>query len=536
MTDCDEKERSAISAVFPRAERLLCRFHIMQCIRNHRNKQPKKLDSDLKNVLSKCVESMKSEKLDSEIVAEVECYRQLVDTKLKTTQENRLNNTGTTKYTPKEFALKISAYKDALKFIDYLKKTWLNPKLMSGWSHQARVRCAVLLGVKVADVPTTNNNVESFNNVLKYSIGIFAKSSHLPRIDELVRILVDEVTPMSMRRLKFAKALCAHRQAYQDEKAAWNCEKPDLNGTILFSEQEEVANVPIPPNADNSSVFFEPDQQRDERADELIYCDKVSDPTKLGNSSISFTVGSAIHSLNQKNYFVILSTMESTEQIFTCTCQDFYFRRSQFCKHMRAAKITYDSLSAQQPCVYPKCVPPTRNDDRQVHSYLMDCSRSDEEQSEDETVDTTDTCAENIIYLDTDDEDDNRTGYYSEDNAEANVVFQDEVGLTHLRKTMPGMINAMETFYDGSQLISRYKGGDPEVSSRFPYMDSILPHFNFLGTFVLDILSYIQSHSVGNHHQPVPNVHEARRISKELSKDNFPTQPKQGRHPSYSTI
>ena len=61
----------------------------------------------------------------------------------------------------------VSVMQAALNYLTYFKKTWI--PIIDSWSRYGRVRAAVLVGVEVDKIPTTNNHLEGFNSVLKSS-------------------------------------------------------------------------------------------------------------------------------------------------------------------------------------------------------------------------------------------------------------------------------------------------------------------------------------------------------------------------------
>ncbi|KZV80609.1 hypothetical protein EXIGLDRAFT_780756 [Exidia glandulosa HHB12029] len=149
ITDTDARERAALLRVWPKVYLLLCKFHLRQCWRNHRNtslKGKSPVLSRLKQRLARLEQSLvESVKHDAALA--------LINTERTTLEAFRAESK--------------SAVEKAIEHLDYLQGYWLTEDLWKSWSAYGRLYAANLLGRPVCTVLTTTNHLEAFNRVLK---------------------------------------------------------------------------------------------------------------------------------------------------------------------------------------------------------------------------------------------------------------------------------------------------------------------------------------------------------------------------------
>ncbi|KAJ7769549.1 hypothetical protein DFH07DRAFT_735996, partial [Mycena maculata] len=148
ITDTDLKERGALIAVIPSIWLLICRFHLRQSWKNHRNKLLKgkgALKVDLKHRLKRLEDSL----VKTQTIEEA---RELL------AQERELLT---------QLGERRKPIRKALEHLDYLRDYWTTDNLWKSWSDYGRKVAASLLGCDMDGVIPTTNHLESFNGILK---------------------------------------------------------------------------------------------------------------------------------------------------------------------------------------------------------------------------------------------------------------------------------------------------------------------------------------------------------------------------------
>ena len=83
----------------------------------------------------------------------------------------------------------------ALNFVYYIRDYWAGD-LSIGWCAYGRIFAANILGVTLEKIPTTNNHVENFNNLLKtHQLHKYQNNNYLLRMDLLGVVLIKSITP-----------------------------------------------------------------------------------------------------------------------------------------------------------------------------------------------------------------------------------------------------------------------------------------------------------------------------------------------------
>jgi hypothetical protein len=178
ITDTDLKERGALIGVFPDIWLVICRFHLRQSWRNHRNKCLKGKSAaymDLKNRMVCLEQALTATQTITEARDLLEAERQVM---VKLSAEH-----------PK-------AARKALKHINYLDSYWTTDNLWPSWSDYGRTVLASMLGTAVDGVIPTTNHLESFNRVLKrIHLRRWQNGGRRLRVDVLIHALVVYILP-----------------------------------------------------------------------------------------------------------------------------------------------------------------------------------------------------------------------------------------------------------------------------------------------------------------------------------------------------
>ncbi|EXX70277.1 hypothetical protein RirG_088880 [Rhizophagus irregularis DAOM 197198w] len=132
MTDCDHKERKALIEVWPDIHLILCLFHVSQSWED----------------------KLKANVNDSSYINQITHTITNTEIHLKNQIQNNI---------PKS---KLNVIHSALNFVYYIRDYWAGD-LSIGWCAYGRIFAANILGVLPEKIPTTNNHLESFDNLLK---------------------------------------------------------------------------------------------------------------------------------------------------------------------------------------------------------------------------------------------------------------------------------------------------------------------------------------------------------------------------------
>ena len=148
ITDTDLMERGALILVFPRIWLLICRFHLRQSWRNHRNKVLKG-KSPAHILLKKRMKSLEDGLVATACIADA---RDLIGKEVEKL---------------KEMAGETEVAEKALTHLTYLRDYWTTDSLWACWSDFGRRYAASILNCPYELVLPTTNHLESFNGLLK---------------------------------------------------------------------------------------------------------------------------------------------------------------------------------------------------------------------------------------------------------------------------------------------------------------------------------------------------------------------------------
>ncbi|KAJ7734048.1 hypothetical protein DFH07DRAFT_754523, partial [Mycena maculata] len=149
ITDTDLKDRGALIAVFADIWLLICRFHLRQSWRNHRNKN-----------------------LKGKRQVYVDLKQRMISLERALTATQTISEARDLLAAEREVMIKLSvahprAARKAIVHIDYLDSYWTTDNLWPSWSDYGRTVLASMLGIAVDGVIPTTNHLESFNRILK---------------------------------------------------------------------------------------------------------------------------------------------------------------------------------------------------------------------------------------------------------------------------------------------------------------------------------------------------------------------------------
>ncbi|KAJ7922111.1 hypothetical protein B0H13DRAFT_2412246 [Mycena leptocephala] len=311
ITDTDLKERGALFAVFPSIWLLICRFHLRQSWKNHRNKLLKgksRLKIDLKHRLKRLEDSL---------------------VKTQTIEDAR-----TLLATERELLTELGAGKSILKAIEhinYLDGYWTTDNLWKSWSDFGRKVAASLLGCEMDGVIPTTNHLESFNGVLKRKhLRRWQNGGRRIRVDVLIQILIIHILP----------SIFQERRLYQKQQLRIDAQIRQLPGGANLLKNRSSGRQILPKIA-----YLLPDAQRDERTRELLAAGQLSAPTFVPETStFLFTCYSSL-ALEHEREPVKYTISMGLDGVVTCKCLDFE-RHGGACKHIRGGLFFLQTLRA----------------------------------------------------------------------------------------------------------------------------------------------------------------------------------------------
>ncbi|KAJ7218162.1 hypothetical protein C8J57DRAFT_1537513 [Mycena rebaudengoi] len=313
ITDTDLKERGGLLIVFPDIWLLICRFHLRQSWRNHRNKLLKGKSQvlvDLKNRMTRLERSLTATQEISDARALLAAERQVLE------QLSADHPRATQK---------------AIQHIDYLDSYWTTDNLWQSWSDYGRTFAASLLGCGLDGVIPTTNHLESFNGVLKCShLRRWQNGGRRLRIDVLIHALVMYILP----------SIFEERRMYIEQNNRRATQIRLLPGGAALLGQQ---NQKILPSAIPKIAYLVPDAECDSRGRELVMNRQISTPTPMPDNA-----GLTLTSFSSQALSIDIDPVTYTIRIgfngaVSCQCPDFQDRGGA-CKHIRGAFIILDDL------------------------------------------------------------------------------------------------------------------------------------------------------------------------------------------------
>ncbi|KAF7790324.1 hypothetical protein EIP86_001278 [Pleurotus ostreatoroseus] len=323
ITDTDLVERNALAAVFPEIWLLICKFHLRQSWRNHRNRVLKgtsPLSMEMKVRMKRIEDSLvhtTSHASALAIIAEEEA--------VLAAHKQELDESG----------CEIIKHAEA-HLLDYLRDWWCREALWQSWSDFGRAVAATRMGCAIDGVLPTTNHLESFNGVLKRGhLRRWQRGQKRLRLDVLVNILVTQIIP----------SIFEQRALEAVEELRWEQMVSKLPGgkelvESIHSSKTSVSPLPV--------AYLVPDESRDNAAQDLLKNRQLGLPTvNTERMSLDFECYSSIatvHDTCPTKYQLHLTLTGRG----SCTCPDFQLRGGA-CKHLRAALCSLASIRVQYP-------------------------------------------------------------------------------------------------------------------------------------------------------------------------------------------
>ena len=314
ITDTDTRERGALQQVWPSIWEILCKFHLRQCWRNHRNAFLRGKDASLARVKARLRE------LEQALV-DTRIYHDAIQ--LISDEERVLKGS---------HGAKDPALVGASAHIAYLRATWMPEPLWRSWSQFGREAAATAIGCHVKEILTTTNHLEAFNRTLKRRhIANAQRPGSRLRLDVLVMVLVKRIIPSF-----FAER--AHRAGARNIRAQQLMSLPGGFEILAREQREQETRTVLGPVA-----YLTRDEDRDSRAAAMVQHGQISTPTLAGDgSTLLFECFSSLALPNESSPTIYTVTLFPPSDA-SCTCTDFKTRGGA-CKHIRGALIKLAQL------------------------------------------------------------------------------------------------------------------------------------------------------------------------------------------------
>ncbi|KAJ7337402.1 hypothetical protein DFH08DRAFT_705376, partial [Mycena albidolilacea] len=316
ITDTDLKERAALLHVFMGITLLICKFHLCQSWRNHRNKLVKGKSPESMEVKARlCLVEQKlveTTTLDAAVQI-IEDERRVLTAWMETSHR-----------APAE---------RGLLHLEYLSSYWLSFDLWASWSDFGRYTAAEILGCGFDGVLPTTNHLESFNGLLKRKyLHCWQHGGHRLRVDVLIQIIVTWVLPAV-----FAQHQLQRRE--QDCISEWILSLPGSE-RLLANKRAGHTETPCP------VAYFAADPSRDTTAAQLLDNNQISAPT-LDADTFFFSCYSSFATELDENPLAYRVEIR-TNGTASCTCPDFT-KNGRACKHICVALLKIIELRQQIP-------------------------------------------------------------------------------------------------------------------------------------------------------------------------------------------
>lgn len=333
ITDTDLMERNALAQVFPNIWLLICKFHLRQSWRNHRNKL----------LRGKSPVHMSVKARMSRVEAELASTTDFNQAKELLAKERAFLE-GMEQDHP-------SVAKNGLDHLTYLGEGyWMKDEsLWRSWSEYGRRYAAVLLECEIEGVLTTTNHLESFNGVLKRRhLRRWQRGNHRLRIDILIKLLIQKILP----------AIFEQRTLEREEDARWDHLLLSLPGgaALVKGLRDKSRQAFLHPVA-----YLSVDETRQQSAVDLLQHDQISQPTYEEHTrTFLFSCYSAyatIYDLHPSLYSITLSL----DGFASCSCPDFariggacklLTGKTRSCHAVSAGRV----LSVTESCFCGTCV------------------------------------------------------------------------------------------------------------------------------------------------------------------------------------
>ncbi len=334
ITDTDLMERGALLRVFSNIWLLICRFHLRQSWKNHRNtclKGGTATHMDLKGRLKRLEDALVETELHTSAMMllhqERETLAALQASEAEITSGDNSN---------------LVAVDGALRHVQYLEDYWGRESLWRSWSKFGRLAAAALIKRSVNEVLPTTNHLESFNGVLKRTYLVrWQKGGRRLRLDVLINILVLKILPSVFLRHKLEDMESARRKAIITSLPG---------GADLLRAKHSGSS------SSSRLAFLISDDVRDRAAAALVSNNQIGVPSvDVTGRIFTFTCLSSL-AIAQEASPITYQVVLNVDRDGSCTCKDFVTRGGA-CKHLRAALVRTVILRASGISLPALCLP-----------------------------------------------------------------------------------------------------------------------------------------------------------------------------------
>lgn len=312
ITDTDLMERGALLRVFPGVWLLICRFHLRQSWRNHRQRYVKGKSPTHVDVR----ERLKS--LEDSIITASD----VISARQNIAAEETILWT---------LCTDLGVLNQALEHIRYLLNYWTTDAFWPSWSDFGRRVAAQVMKCSVEGVLPTTNHLESFNGLLKRKhLKRFQRNGRRLRVDVLVKMLVTTVLPsiFEQRALELA------------EEKRWDRWLAKQSGGVALLVQRTQADT----QKVTTVAWLQPNADRDERAAKILADRQIMSPVRT-DTALTFECYSSLATEADPNPFIYNIELNDNRTA-SCTCADFR-KHGGACKHLRAALLRIEELRQQ---------------------------------------------------------------------------------------------------------------------------------------------------------------------------------------------
>lgn len=343
ITDTDLMERGALILLWPKIWLLICKFHLRQSWKNHRNKVVKGKSQEHTDMRSRL------HRLEDTLVATVTISEAHKLIGVQTQDLMRMGGAVAAK---------------GLEHIRYLDSYWTTDALWHSWSDYGRQVAAGLLKCPFEGVLPTTNHLESFNGVLKRKhLAQWKHGGHRVRLDMFIMLLITQILP----------SIFEQRRLREEERLRFEAQLQKLRGGDKLLEARRAKAVS--PNVFSPMAYFLPDERRDIDAQRLIKQNHITLPSAQwsANPGYNFTCWSSLatpHDSQPVSYRVFIALDGRS----WCECKDFQHYGGA-CKHMRAALIVLGNTLRNErnapPIVVPSSIDEARAIQQRHLSHLL---------------------------------------------------------------------------------------------------------------------------------------------------------------------
>ncbi|KAK7684406.1 hypothetical protein QCA50_012353 [Cerrena zonata] len=315
ITDTDTRERGALILTWPEITLILCKFHVRQCWTNKR-----------KHLLPKGETHRWRSSVKAQLFALEEVLLNSVHYEAALALLGQ-NEADFTKMLTHSDPHAVTAGEAALRFIAYLRSTWMSIEMWRSWSKCGREEASQRLKISISDVLPTTNHLEALNGSLKKKyIPQWQHAGRRLRHDVLIHHLVKLILPQ----------IYAHRRMVVNH-TSWKTQRFEAaaNGLPIMSQRESDEHILTSQGivCNTPRVWFSYDQVRDNLAHEIIGRGLLH-PIETRRL---YEQWAKCESSRDRGQFYWLTFHPSGHA--TCTCPDFLVRRIGACKHLRAYRI-----------------------------------------------------------------------------------------------------------------------------------------------------------------------------------------------------